>query len=272
MAKKHGFLPNQPLFYVLASVRFQPWMRLPSKIPEIQDELRDRFPLVNQVMVGQISLGVPSLEGSPMQPRPIAWAFHAADRKLGCQLSADQVVVHATAYESFEKFAEELRIVLAAVERHARLFDVGAIGIRYLDRVAPKDGETLADYMHAESLPRRLGDLEPFSGLSQAVYRTRTGILQARFWTGENYFSVPDDLVPLYAMTQDLDAGGAPIPPLAPGHGILDSDSIWTSPQPTRMDASAIISKLGELHEHSHEYFNAACKPHAYQVWAGDKK
>jgi uncharacterized protein (TIGR04255 family) len=271
-----GPLSNKPLFYVLASLRFQPWMMLPAKIAEIQDALRDQLPLVNQIVVGSmlISNAAPGGENSlpPATARPTAWAFHALDRSVGCQIAADQLVIHALKYETFEQFASTIRFILSVIEPHIRHFDVGAIGIRYLDKVAPRDGESLSDYMHQEFLPRSVSpsDLEPIGGMSQTLYRTQSGILQARFWTGENYVSVPDDLVPLYLLTQDLSSNLSPLTPLTKGSGILDSDSIWSSPSPVRMNSSDIIEKLRSLHTHSNQFFRSACKPHAYRVWKGE--
>lgn len=270
VTNRQGILPKQPLFYVLASLRFQPWMMLPAKIAEIQDALRDRFPLVNQIMIGALPFG--GTESAAMSAKPAAWAFHASDRQVGCQISLDQIVVHATSYTRFENFADSVRFVVGAVEQHARQFDVGAIGIRYLDKIAPRAGETLADYLPTAYLPKRVEvmDLEPVGGLFQTTYRTRTGVLQARFWTGDNYVSVPDDLVPLFLMTQNLAATGPALPALESGHGILDSDSIWTSPSPARMGSAQVIDKLRELHTHANDFFRAACSEHAFKVWMGE--
>lgn len=266
MLDRQGILPKQPLFYVLASVRFEPWMMLPAKIAEIQDELRDRFPLVNQIVIGSMSFAPAA--APPAAAKAVAWAFHASDRAVGCQISAEQIVIHATSYTRFEHFAESVSFVLGAVERHARQFDVRAIGIRYLDKIAPRSGETLSDYLPPEYLPKSAGvNLTPLGGLSQTTFATRTGVLQARFWTGENYVSVPDDLVPLFLLTQDIAANGPAWPPLEAGHGILDSDSIWTSPRAQRMSREQVVAKLRDLHEHSNEFFRSACTEHAYAVW-----
>lgn len=267
MTDRTGILPKQPLFYVLTSLRFQPWMLLPNKIAEIQDCLRDRFPLVNQVMIGNIGVG-----GQESSPKPIAWAFHSADRSVGCQIAMDQIVVHATSYSRFDNFAEMTRFVIEAVERNARQLDIGAIGIRYLDKIAPRPAESLAEYLTVEYLPKELrgANFTPLSGLSQTTYQTQTGTLQARFWCGENYVSVPDDLVPLFIMTQDFAATGPMLAPLEPNSGILDSDSIWTSPLPVRMGAEQIIEKLRALHTHSNEFFRSACTDHAFKVWRGE--
>ncbi len=270
-----GFMPHQPLFYVVASVRFQPWMVLPRHIPEIQDALRDRFPLVNQVVIGPMEFpGANNDQAAPVvrTSPPVAWAFHSANRTVGCQISRDQIVIHALRYSTFDDFSEDIKFVLTTVERHIRHFDTGAIGIRYLDKIAPRENETLADYIPSEYLPKKLptNDLEPIGGLFQTMYRTQTGILQARFWTGTNYVTVPDDLIPLFLLTQDMSSNTNALNPLEAHHGILDSDSIWSSSQPERMNTEAIIDKLRALHEHSNQFFRSACTTHAYKVWKGE--
>ncbi len=271
MIERTGVLPNQPLFYVLASLRFQRWLSLPNKIAEIQDTLRERFPLINQIYFGE-----PSQEGASLKrsAEPAAWAFHTADRSMGCQIMHEQIVVHTTRYTRFSEFAEVFRFVLEAVEQHVKHFDVGAVGIRYLDRIAPLPGESLADYLPSQYLPQPLSEagFGVESGLSQTVYRTRTGILQARFWTGQQYLSVPDDLVPLFAMTQELGSTGAVLPALEPGHGILDSDSIWSTLSPVRIDVEEAVQKLDALHEHSNAFFRTVCAEKAFAAWRGESQ
>ncbi len=278
MSDRQGVLPKQPLFYVLASARFQPWMLLSQKIPEIQDELRDRFPVFNQIVIEPF--GPPAATGGNEAGQslangagPSAWAFHTADRTLGCQISRDQVVVHALRYTRFEDFAETIGFVLKAVEKHARQFDVGAIGIRYLDQIAPRAGESLDQYLPTAFLPQQLRapGFEAIGGMSQTIYRTASGVLQARFWTGNGYVSVPDDLVPLYILTRDFtDPSALQLAKLEPNHGTLDSDSTWASASPERMNTSAIISKLRDLHAHANDFFRTACTEHAFKVWRGE--
>lgn len=270
MIDRTGVLPNQPLFYVLASLRFERWLALPNKIAQLQDALRERFPLVNQIYYGDRSQGSPAHAPSS---EPAAWAFHSADRSMGCQIMHEQIVVHTTCYTQFTEFAENFRFVLESIHPHIKHLDVGAIGIRYLDRIAPREGESLSDYLPTEYLPKPL-DAAEFSvegGLSQTVYRTKTGVLQARFWSGRQYVSVPDDLVPLFVLTQELGPAGLVLPPLEVGHGVLDSDSIWSSLTPVRMDVDGAVSKLSALHLHSNEFFRAVCAEKAFAAWRGEE-
>ena len=276
MTERTGMLPNPPLFYVLASVRFQPWLNLQSKIAEIQDELRDRFPLANGLVfenyipkIGEAANSAPELALTRRQ----AWSFMAPDRALGCQISVDQIIVHTRSYSTFDRFAEAIAFVVGAVEKHARHFDVNSVGVRYLDKIAPAFDETLAQYLQPGFLPQPLeaGGLKTLGGISQMAYATDSGILQARFWTGEGYAAVPDDLAPLYLLTQDLAGAPETAWPLERGQGTLDSDSIWSTAQPAKMVAREIVAKLRDLHVHANAFFRNACSEHAFKNWRREK-
>jgi len=278
MAIREGVLKYQPLFYVLTSIRFQPWMLLPNKIPDIQDLLRERFPVFNQVAVTVqgVNLGSVPQENVPSRdgiPKPNAWAFHKQDRKIGCQISPDQIVIHALEYERFVDFAEHVQFVLEVYLKFAKHADVNSIGIRYLDRIAPKSSESLADYMPAEFRPfESPNESYPLlGGHSQSSYQTADGILQARFWTGQNMLSVPNDLVPIYILTQDTFIPNPNIlQPLPTGQGILDTDSIWIANEPPRMTKEQILQTLSRLHTHANDFFRSVCSDHAFKVWQGE--
>ena len=270
MIERTGILPKAPLVYVLASVRFQRWMNLATKIGDIQDELRDRFPLFDHVVFEPIGLaqGQGSSPGEPSALRQDTWSFMNPGRTLGCQISLDQIVVHARAYTTFDVFADAVAFVVDAIEKHARHFDVNAIGIRYLDRISPGEGETLENYVDKGFLPSKLGSsFEPLGGMSQTVYATGDGVLQARFWTGNGYHSIPDDLLPVYILTQDFKSAPFTVPPLAKGDGVLDSDSIWSTSSSTKMQRADIIDKMRAMHAHANNFFRSVCSEHAFETW-----
>jgi uncharacterized protein (TIGR04255 family) len=277
MTDRGGQLPNAPLFFVLASMRFGPWLSLPEALPQIQDELRDRFPdYADFTMEHGVTLP-PAEPGAPEQQQSLGrrqiYALMAADRGEGCHLAVDQVIVYAREYTGFDRFGEAFELVAGAVERHARHFDVSAMGIRYLDRIAPLEGETLEQYLRPGFLPATLGsgDFHAQGGMTQTVYRTKSGVLQAQCWTGSGYTAVPSDVLPLLAMAHDLAGDSQLMGPLPEGQCTLDSDSIWTSIPPTRMGAREAVAKLRELRADAKAFFEAACSEHAFEVWEGDR-
>lgn len=270
---KTGVLPGSPLFYVLASVRFSTVMKLRDAIPAIQDALREKQPLVYELAFEQVnvSMGVPGLAQPSLESGAtrLAWAFTSADRSIGCQISANQIIVHTRTYKTFGKFAELIGEVVGEVEKHLRSFDVTAMGVRYLDKISPSDGELLQQYLKPGFLaePLKWADFEMLGGLSHRLYKTNNGVLQARFWTGAGYTVIPDDLAPVYLLTEDHSVQLMPPKLLEAGHGILDTDSIWSSPIPQRMNTGNIVKELDALHVHANAFFREACSDHAFEVW-----
>lgn len=267
MVIRSGVLKNKPLIYVLASVRFQPWMLLPSKIAEIQDRLREDFPIFNNIQISRGDLGPNPV---PDSLQSYAWAFHQSDRKAGCQISSDQIIVHCTNYESFDNFSKIISRVIDSVLEHSKNLDAVAIGIRYLDLIKVKENEKLADFLPKELLPYEKDSLgmKVSGGHTLTTYETTTGFLQARFWTGNNFMTVPDDLVPIYLLTKEISPTKVfPISPLQEGEGILDTDSIWSTSTPSRMSNGEIIKKFTELHAHANTFFRTVCTEFAFKTW-----
>lgn len=275
MTVREGELPKQPLFYVLASIRFQPWLKLPELIPEIQGRLRERFPLftpVNYAAAGlqltqQVGDGVSGESGS----RPNAWFFHRNDRRVGCQLATEQIIVHALEYSRFVRFSEHLEFVLKAFVDFAGFIDVSSLGIRYLDRIEPMENERLQDYLPTELLPldTRNKSYPVIGGVCQNSYKTTDGILQARFWTGQGMLNVPADLIQLYAMTADPSSIASHVKAIPVNHGILDTDSIWISQPPQRLDTEGILKRIDSLHRHANWFFREICSEQAFKAWQG---
>lgn len=272
MVNREGQLKRQPLFYVLASVRFEAWLSLADKIPEIQSRLRDFLPISANLLHTAMGVNV----GADVPRDRQSWAFHTANRLLGCHILPDQIIVHALEYSGFAAFSKTISSVVDAVLMSAGHLDCRSIGIRYLDLIQPEEGETLDQYVPAGILPfsndkLRAKQFKDIGGISQASYRTEDGVLQARFWTGQDLSFVPDDLIPLYLLTKDPGSMRQQgIPPLSPGAGILDSDSIWMAQVPSKLTTDEIIGKLTNLHGHATSYFRSVCTEHAFEVWQGE--
>lgn len=202
------------------------------------------------------------------------WAFMARDGRSGCQVASDQIIVHTRSYEKFTDFATLVRLVVGTVEKHSRSFDVTALGIRYLDRLSPQGpDEELKDYLKAGFLAQAVeqADLELIGGLSHRLYRTPDGVLQARFWSGQGYTVVPDDIMPLFMLTEAHKQPAPPVEFLHATEGVLDTDSIWTPPMPERAGTDKIVEKLDALHVHANAFFRDTCSDHAFEVWNRSK-
>ena len=98
MTDRTGILPNSPLIYAIASIRFAPWPLLAKKIDEIHDELREATPLIQTIQIQSVS--------SVSQGENVTklWMLLSSDRKLGIHLSSDQLLVFSSKYTRYTEF------------------------------------------------------------------------------------------------------------------------------------------------------------------------
>ena len=113
----------------------------------IQEEFRRQgFPIGHQGEVQQLLITPAGLQ----QTKQMRWEFRSKDETRSILIFPDSVVVQTTAYERFEKFAEDLRLALGTVlakTENDKLGLVHRIGLRYIDLIDPRDGEDYRLYL-----------------------------------------------------------------------------------------------------------------------------
>lgn len=141
-----GSWRNPPLAYVVAEVKFSPYLTLGQHAPDFQAGIRKQFPRTREAFVARFELG------SHTTPDPErAWRFFTEDQRLGIDLSKRNLSLHATEYEHFESFLQPLRLMLSVAEKTIPDLFVEQLGLRYIDYVLPVEGESAFDYV-SESL------------------------------------------------------------------------------------------------------------------------
>jgi len=113
----------------------------------IQEEFRRLgFPIGRQGKVQQLLI----TPGGLQQTEQMRWEYRSKDETRSILVFPDSVVVQTTAYERFEKFAEDLRLALGTVlakTENDRLGLVHRIGLRYVDLIDPREGEDYRLYL-----------------------------------------------------------------------------------------------------------------------------
>lgn len=142
-------LGQNPLVLVLGQVRFSPVRRMDSYIPGIQEAFRRQgFPIERAGKVQQLTItpaGVQAVE----QDR---WEYRTKDERWSATVFHDSVVLQTTAYERFEGFAEKLEAAVTTVLGETEQDKLGLIqrvGLRYIDIIQPRAGESYRDYLRA---------------------------------------------------------------------------------------------------------------------------
>lgn len=202
-------LSKQPLVLVLCQVRISPVRKMGDYIPGIQEAFRRHaFPIERAGKIQQLTItpaGVSSVE----QER---WEYRTKDEQWSITVLQDNVVLQTTAYERFEGFAEKLEVAVKTVLEQTEQDKLGLVqrvGLRYIDLIQPRDGESYRDYLR----PGFHGASDaPFSEGSHRLYvesvgRTTvgdtTGTMVLRVAQNDQGFDLPPDLMggaPKYTM------------------------------------------------------------------------
>ncbi|MGC5831705.1 TIGR04255 family protein [Ralstonia pseudosolanacearum] len=271
MSARSGILPNSPLQYTLASVRYATWSLLQNKIPEIHERLRDDLPLLQRVQMRLVpqNIGVPLPEVSSD-----VWLMMASDRTYGLQLGPEQALFLSSKYQRFADFQARLERCLAALFVHMKFMDVVATGVRYIDHIKPRTGERLEDYVTAGFLTPTVPSYQPVGGASQFTYSADHSELRVRSIFSTDYLSVPPDMVGLLAAVHAEQGKPLTLNSLQQNEMLLDMDSVKTYLQPLRVtELKDIMETFDNLHKSANAFFRheAVCTDFAFKVWRGEE-
>lgn len=268
MTDRAGELPNSPLIYAIASVRFAAWPLLAKKIDEIHDELREIAPLIHRI---QVEMSGPDMS-SHETPSLSAWMIMSSDRSYGIQLAPGQVLFLSSKYRHYAHFEGIFDKVLSVLLKHMRFMDVASMGVRYVDRIVAKDGEKLQKYVAEALMPPNFPNLERVGGNVLGIYKSGEVELWVRSISQPQALSIPEDLFGILAMMHQS-WRTLNFEHLKQTEMILDIDAIKNNTDPQRLEKQEILDQLRSLHEVANALFRheSVCTEHAFKVWKGEK-
>lgn len=254
-------LKNPPVYFTVAQVHFNALLKLSDYLPSIQEALRKAgYPAFSSRKT--IALQITIQDGQPVpQPVPHEQHLFASVEPTHCfVLSSETLTFQSTNYGTFESFFGEFLRGLALVHEVVSLDFTERVGLRYLDQVVPKEGETLAQYLAPEvlGLNSRLGGhpIHSFSETFSAVGNVR---LKARVVTQEGGMAFPPDLLPqgMKVQSRFAESQGK--------NAILDTDGFVEGRH--LFSLGTIEKQLEEIHKVIGAAFKATVTPHALKVW-----
>jgi uncharacterized protein (TIGR04255 family) len=256
-----------PVYFTIAQVRFNPILSLETYAPQIQERLRkEGFPDAQKSFLATINLNLnvaPSSEGSPTQ-LPMAqttrYLFGNMERTSGFILDQGALSFQTTEYDVFETFLADFLKGLRAVNDAVSLSYTDRIGIRYLDAVFPKAGETVRDYISASilGLTEKIDDTIVHSFSETLVKRENVNV-RSRVIIQEAEIGFPPDLQP-----QALSLGKR-FQGLHGRHAIIDTDG-WSESR-ERFDLDRIREQLWLIHSGIDKTFRASVTENALKAW-----
>lgn len=259
---------NAPLIYTLGMIQFPRVPNIERFIDSFFDRIRTDFPLDDFVSVPVVSANVGPKGMEISQSESKMWQFCSIDRTWGFILNEQSLCLHTVKYHDSTDFAARLRIGLQAL---LQVPDIGivwttALGIRYVDLVQPRAGETLAKYLQPWLLPSQPADIPVtiVEGNYIARYRTEIGELRLQSWRNPPFTLSPELQSPFLTMNKwVVDRPDGEFALVDTDHGI-----VFTEPEQTDIDK--ILAWLKDLHEVPKQIFQAMGTLDASTYWRGD--
>jgi uncharacterized protein (TIGR04255 family) len=195
-------------------------------------------------------------------PQPVErFVFSDISNTQNFQLEQGSLSFQSTKYEVFGKFASELMKALQLVnEMVGGLSFVERVGLRYLDAVIPKQGESLGQYL----IPEALGLYGRLKGrtkhtFSETLAESPDASVISRVVTQEGQIGFPPDLVLNQLNIAQSFANFSGV------HAILDTDAFIA--ERMAYNAAEVEKRLDKLHDRIMEAFRALVTDHALGVW-----
>jgi uncharacterized protein (TIGR04255 family) len=249
---------------VLAQVRISPVVKMAEYAADVQEQLRRRgFPRFVEGSVQEILLtagGPPQLR---VHPR---WEFQDKERATGIVLTQNAVILHTLQYDTFDAFADHLKLALEVVGEVVKPSLVERLGLRYVDLIRPEAGEAWTDYVK----PELHGIKDAVVGMRSSLHRsemvgtTEAGQLVVRcFQTADGTF-LPPDLAP-----SSLDYSSVM---LRPDETVTLLDLDHYSEQVREFDAAQVLEYMWRLHDNLDLSFRECITEHAQRQWKAEER
>ncbi len=259
-------MQNAPVYFTIAQVRYNPILSLDSYISGIQENFRKAgYPDYKKVlsMAFNITPAV-SGEGSPNQPPPMErverYIFSNMAKTRGFILEQNAMSFQATDHDVFDITADELLHGLNTLNQVVSLNYSERMGVRYLDAVVPREGETLHQYL----VPEVLGLYKKLDGklahsFSETLTLVSAGSLISRTIIQNGPLGFPPDLQPIGLNLEPRFAQ------VSGEHATLDTDGFLECREAFDIDNLRI--RLLALHDEIIKSFRATVTDHALSVW-----
>lgn len=262
-------MSNAPVYYALAQAHFNPVAAMAKYVDQIQDRLRrEGYPLFEPQQFMQLVVPRPG-QGQPQEPQiqqAVSWLMTRSDRTAGFILGPATITYHTTHYQTHNEFIPELLRGLTAVHDSVALDHVSRLGLRYLDAVLPRTGETTEQYLVGGLHGIDFNAVRQHT-MTESVFATDTrplvpkGTLVVRVYRAVAPLGFPPDMLPT----------GLAIAPQFEikeprEHAIIDTDHYVEGRMAVKLDK--LNEQLLSLHGTIKSVFGATTTDHARSAWA----
>jgi uncharacterized protein (TIGR04255 family) len=260
-------LRQAPVFFAVAQVQHNPLLSLESFLPRIQESMRQSgYPDFRRGVQMRFALSASLAQGAQTSIPPVQsehYLFLNSAATSGFALLTNALAYQTTEYDTFDAFVREFRrgleILQAAV---GGLSFVERLGLRYLDAVVPREGESIGQYLAQEvlGLPARLTEQKfSYAFAESLLVEPGVGQVVARTIIQNAPLAFPPDLIQhqLSVSQRFRDVTGE--------HAVIDTDASITERKD--FDLDQVEKGFKGLHGLVDATFQATATDHARLVW-----
>lgn len=255
-------LKNPPVYLTLAQVRFNPILKLVDFLPNIQESFRQAgYPDFDRQQV--ITIQLTGQEGQQPTPTPIQqerFQLGNVEKTHIFILDGQSLTLQSTDYGQFETFSECFLTGLSIIDEAVKLAFTERVGLRYLDRVMPENGEKIDQYLveQVQGLNAGLGGRSLYS-FTEALNEIENIKLLSRVIIQNGPMAFPPD----------IQLGNMKIPDRFMSYvgpsAILDNDGFVDGREV--FSTASVANHLDAVHKVIGAAFKATATQHAFAVW-----
>ena len=257
-------LSKNPIALVLCQIRFSGIMAMETTyLPDIQARLRNIGFKVNAS--GQVSQILMTHQG-PQAQATKHYEFQNLERTESVVIGPEFVTYQATRYVCFQDFLGRLMEVIEQVRAVTNGLTVERLGLRYIDAIVPRAGETWQRYVQPGlgGITSHAFKAQSEEQVHQIIAETAVGgTIIFRVLSNTKGIPMPPDMT---TTKLALNINGTVIPGL--GAATIDVDHFCATP-PTEYDSVVIGKQLWDLkHVILDVWKNQIVSKEALEIWA----
>lgn len=254
-------LKNPPVYFTVAQVRFNPILKLSEFLPSIQESFRlAHYPAFDVNTVTAIKVNLKDKQAVPTPEAHDRYVFANAAKTHGFILDQSSLTLQSTDYGDFPSFSGEFLQGLKRIHAVVELAFSERVGLRYLDRIIPLDGDDLAKYLVPEALGLRAKlDGAPVHSLTETLIAQNGLKLVSRALVLSSPIVFPPDLMPLGLEVAQRFTAYTGL------HAVLDNDGFFEARE--NFSTDTVRDHLTAIHTMIGGAFRAVATPYAFEKW-----
>lgn len=258
---------NAPLCFTVAQARFNTVLKLENYVPQLQEQLRKKgYPDFSEQQRVTFTLSNSGAENhSPQANQTTSYLFANIEGNEAFSLDNNALSLLTTAYDNRNDFLSKFFYGLDLVHNAIELSYCERLGLRYVDVVVPKQGDTLQQYLD-EGVTGQMGKWDELvHAYSETQASSRGSRITSRTLIREGELAFPPDLAGISLQIADQ------FTQIKALHAILDNDAFCGfGGKREPFNIESLKAKMETLRQLDRDAFACSTTDYARKYWQGE--